>query len=198
MNFIKNIVDFLESVKGFTGRRFYFIVSLLFIFSVFYILKDPISDYIISAPIKIEFRECRNEQGLKSALGRIVINNKLVTSYALYLYQPKDKEVYKTCMLTDNKMLEMSPSLKYIYLKDQQTLNAALKENGYIIIQKNDNKYDTSILRDFDINAILIYKICGSDGIIGELMFSLKNYPSAYDLDILLREIGPLYRSYIL
>ena len=101
-------------------------------------------------------------------------------------------------MLTDNKMLEMSPSLKYIYLKDQQTLNAALKENGYIIIQKNDNKYDTSILRDFDINAILIYRICGSDGIIGELMFSLKNYPSAYDLDILLRKIGPLCRSYIL
>lgn len=198
MNFIKYITDFLESLKGFSGRRFYIVLGCVFIYALCIIFKDPISEAIISSSIKFEFRECRNEQGLKTALDKIIKEDRLATSYAVYLYQPKDKAVYKTCVLTDNQSLQMSPSLKYIYLKDQVSLNTALRSSGYVIIQQGNPSFNTDILTDFNIDSLLIYKIEGESGIIGELIFSLQRPPSAYELDILLRKIGPLCRNYIL
>lgn len=198
MNLLKLLTDFFEVIKNYTGRRFYFTVFICFIFSVLYIYKDPLSEFMKSSSVKFEFRECRNEQGLKSSLDNLQRDNQLVTSYAVYLYQPKDKAVYKTCVLTNNKMLVMSTSLKSIYLKDQYRLNEALRTSGYVIIQRCDNRFDTSILSDFDIDSVLVYKICNNDWTIGEIILSLKRPPSAYELDKLLRSISPLSRNYIL
>lgn len=198
MNFLKVVVELLESIKGFTSKRFYFIVVAGLIYALAILFKAQIKDAIMSSPIRFEFRECRNEQGLKTALDRFVKSEKISTSYAVYLYQPKNKAVYKTCVVTNNEMLRMSPSLKYMYLKDQPALNTALAAGGYVIIQRGDNRFDTRVLSDFNIDTILVYKIESDGGIIGEIIISLVRPPSAYELDCILRKLGPLCRNYIL
>lgn len=198
MNLLKLLTDFLETMKSYTGKKFYFLIVFVFIFSILYIYKEPLSEVLRFSVVKFEFRECRNEQGLKASLDRIMKDNKLVTSYAVYLYQPKDKAVYKSCVLTNNDMLQLSPSLKSLYLKDQPGLNEALRNSGYVIIQRGDSRFNTTVLSDFNIDSVFIYKICGNDGIIGEIIFSLVRPPSAFELDKILRDISPLTRNYIL
>ncbi len=190
-----------STLQGFSNIKFYFIVGLVFIASIAFMLKEPITLYIKSKSFtSINFRECRDVSGLEKALNEVLQRHPNCEKYTVYLYQPKDESFYKKLILTTSVIAKNSPSLQSIYLKDQPTIMEAFKTRDFYLFDKNEamDKQDLKYLYKLNINSALFFKLMINDQAIGEIAFRFKQRPSAEELDILIKELSPLIYMYVI
>lgn len=181
--------------------KFYFIGTLILIFSLGLVYRDVVTMTIQNVIFdQIRFRECRDLLGLQKAFDNIISKDTLVTKYVVYLYQPINNSFYKRAILTNDEIIMSSPSLQGIYLKNQPTLNKELSEHDYYLMAVLDaaKHQDLQFMIDISMDTRLFYALKVNGKVIGEICVRYKHPPSALEVEQSLRELSPLLYNYIL
>ena len=172
---------------------------MFFSYLLFTSYKDVINEQIKNLRVnRLEFFECRDLKSLESSLNKLYASNESVKSYTVYIYQPKDKAIYKTCLLTNDEMIKSSPKIYGVYLKNQPKLNEYLDKNIYIIENANNPNRVEIPLSELDYKFALVYRLTAGDKNIGEIMIGFKKYPEVVELDNILKELNKMTYTFII
>lgn len=200
MSFLNYLFDNLvEAIKDLKGFKFYFVVVLVFIFSVTYTVKDSLTLYI-KTHTNIEFRECRDQQGLQTAMTKFEASNPLCKGYTVYLFQPKNNSIYKKLVVSDDSVILHTPLMQGVYLKDEPTINIRLNEDSYYLLTHDEaiKHIDTQVLADLNLTPVLFYALKVNNVIVGEINLNLDHMPTPAELDKMLKDLSPMLYSYVI
>lgn len=187
----------LSQLKEIQGFRFYFIVFLIFALVLAFMFKDEISVQVKDMNFKqVEFREVRDLKGLEVNLESI-LDTTVMTSYTVYIYQPKDRSYYKRVVITNSDLVKSLSKLQSGYLQDQEHINKALIDNQYVFLDKDYPSPESQHLHDLGVPYILVYKLGGVNDKVGEISITFKSKPSDEYLKKLKAKLAPLTYMYI-
>jgi hypothetical protein len=189
-----------NTFNGWSHVKFYFITGLIFFFSLAFIYRDSITMSVQTVIYnQIQFRECRDVIGLQKAFDGIIAKDTIIQSYGVYLYQPINNAFYKRVVLTNSENVMRSPSLQGIYLRDQPTLTAELKQNDYYIVDQKEavRHPDLQYMIDISTDVRMFYALKLDGKLIGEIGVRFKHPPSTTELEQVLKDLSPLLYEYI-
>ena len=142
----------------------------------------------------IEFlRRCKDINGLRNCMESLKSSNEFIRSYNVYLYQPKDKAVYKQLVLYNELNVQGE-----VYLKDQKELSMKLIKNEYLIYSSNEESELTSTIKLMNARYLMIYKLEANGKIYGEIYLSMDKYPLSSDRENILRNLRTVLFKYII
>lgn len=178
---LEHVSKILAQVKGIKGARFYFIVAVLFTFSVIFLFKTEIT---ASVNKRLDDKELKLRHSDTSKIRHVV--EKICDSldykaYILYLYQP-EKPVVKKLEMASNAELENEPRLNEFILNRQEFIETALKRSNHLLLDARNplpgsEKYHR--INGMYIPYIYIYGIRGvTDQVVGELHLWFDTRPS--------------------
>lgn len=195
INRVVTTFKLLGNAKIYVIGLFITIISLSLIFKS--TIEITIKGKLFSAT---DFRECRNPYALQTAMDNIAKQDTNITSYSVFLYEPKNQSFYKKLIITNNDVARESPSLQMRYLKDQPTINTSLDANGYFLIDPIDlsTHPDLKLLKDLGVTDVLYYRLSSNNVAVGEIELRFKHRPSPQELDTLLKTVSPFLYTYII
>jgi hypothetical protein len=181
---VENLVKILETLKGFTDKRFYVLVILLFLGFLIWTFQDTIKEKNFKPQ---ELQEVSNETGLTSSLEALKIKHPLVTGYAFYLYQPLAESYYKTLNSTDIKYMNDNKFFKSIPLNTQKYLNYRLVDKEYVLMSyKNAEEKPYTDMYASDV--LLFYNVRVKET-IAEVIITFNVAPTPEEIEVIVREL---------
>lgn len=170
-------------------------VVMLSMTTISIVYKDDISIMLDKYKYgNIEFlRRCKDVNGLRTSLEDIKKDNNFIKSYNIYLYQPKDKAVYKELILYNELNVQGE-----VYLKDQRELSKALANNEYLIYSSDETSELTNTIKLMNAKYLMIYKLEANKKIYGEVYLSMDKYPLSKDREKVLTKLRSILFKYII
>lgn len=191
--------EIIALIKDLNSTKFYVILFTFVIYMIAVSYKDVMYEEVINMRAKrLEFFECRDLKGLESKLNQVYVSNASVKSYTVYIYQPKDKAIYKTCLTTNDQLVKTSPKIYGVYLKDQPKLNKKLNESVYTIVDENNPDCVEIPMDCLGFKFALVYRLNAGNKNIGEVVIGFKKFPEVTELDSILKELNTVTYSYII
>lgn len=181
---MENLIKILETLKGFTDKRFYVLIALLSIGWIIYIFQDQIKEYSFNPQ---NLQEISNETGLLATLESTKVKHPLATGYAFYLYQPRSDAYYKTLMGTDVKYMKDNRFFQSIPLNTQKYLNYRLVEREYILLSYS-NIEEKSYTDMYASDYILVYNVKVKET-IAEVIITFNVSPTPEEIEVILKEL---------
>ena len=194
-NFLQNIRDLITELNRLSNARFYFITTILVIITVGIIYKDDVSfllDKVKYQDIE-QLNRCKDINGLRSYMNNIKQKNKLIDSYNVYIYQPKNKAIYKQVVVYSELNVQGE-----IYLKDQPELTMTLSKNEYIIYSADEQTELTNTIRSMGSKYLLVYKLESNNKIYGEIHIAMNEYPLNENRSNLLKELRTVLFKFVI
>jgi len=195
------ITKLITTYHNWSHLKFYFVVSLIFLLLLGFLYKDTVvmlaSDLISN---QIQFRECRDIEGLSKYMNETVKKDKIINSYTVYLYQPINSSIYKKLVVSDDTIIMHSPVLQGIYLRTQPTINKELELHSYYLANRDEfmSHEDTKYWSMNGADTRLGYALKIDSKVIGEVWIDFKVNPTPLELERVLKEVSPALYTYIL
>lgn len=194
-NFIQNIKDLIRELNQLSSVRFYFVSILLVITTLGITYKEDISfmlDKIKYQDIK-QLNRCRDLGGLRAYMELLKNNNKFIDSYNIYIYQPKNKAIYKQVVVYSELNVQGE-----IYLKDQKELTRALSNNEYLVYSADEQTELTNTVRSMGSKYLMVYKLESNNKIYGEVHIGMSEYPLNKHRENMLNKLRTVLYKFII
>lgn len=190
-------VGILTVLKDFKSVRFYLLVFLALIILFVSVFKDEIVVRVKEMNVeKYELRGVRDMPGLKAFLTRVTSENG-ATSYAAYLYQPKDKPLVKSKVATNSEIIDNDHKLMESMIALQPSINAKFNNSDYIILDPTDPLPDTQHMHHKGLPYIMVYKLFVTE-IEGEVYIIFDNKPTQEQITAIRRNLATVMNRYII
>lgn len=185
---LEQVGNILGNIKNIKGVRFYFLVIVLFLFSIIFLFKEEITT---SFNKHIDEKELKLRHSDTSKIRHViekVYNKDKSMAYILYLYQP-ERPVIKRLEMASTSVIENEMKLNEFILSRQRFIEEGFKRSDFILLDASHPIKGTEKFHRINgvfIPYIYIYGIRGvEDDVVGEVHIWFKDKPTDEELRIM-------------
>lgn len=177
----------LSAIKDITGMRFYFLVFVLFLCFIIVLFKDNFKQIKFKPQ---ELQQVSNEVGLTHTLEGLKENDKLITGYIFFLYQPKHDSYFKKLITTSIPFVKSNEYFKAMPLNAQKYLNYLLIEKEYALLEYTDPQA-VDYVNTYNADYILVYNVLVKET-IAEVILTFDVKPTQDQINLLVKKLRPI------